>query len=515
MLAARIAADALAGLAYIHDATSYDGTALGLVHRDVSPQNLFITYDGQVKLLDFGIAKVTAVMTAEQTQPGLVKGKLGYIAPEQASGQVDRRADVWSTGVVLWEALIGRPLFRGDSDVEKLRAMLNEAIPAVRSLRADVPPALAQIVARALQRERAQRYASAAEMKAAIDAWLSTQAERGALPAAPDEAVGRRMLASAMQTRFSDAISERRAAVSECLAAVEHAPPRFRSSETDLPVSASIPVSAPLRTSVPTRVPGETPQHAGQERVKRSAVLALVLAAGAALLVLAVVRNASPAPPVSARAPEGALRPASLPASKLATEQVRAALPARAAEPAKAALSAAPLGSASGAAVAAVAKPAARATRASARPPARSALPAPISARAPEGALRPEPRAEPRVSSASTKPQPEPLSSAAREQESAPAQARAEDSEHVTPTSGRLRLDASPYAVVSLAGRRLGMAVGRLDQHADVEPGRAEAPPYTQSKDALAGVPPQCGTGRCSAGWCCVGSADATSRGSR
>jgi serine/threonine-protein kinase len=169
VLAARIAADALAGLAYIHDASSYDGTPLGLVHRDVSPQNLFITYDGQVKLLDFGIAKVTSVMTAEETRPGRVKGKLGYIAPEQASGQGDRRADIWSVGVVLWEALVGRRLFQGESEVETLRAMLSEEIPALRSLRPDVPAALEQIVTRALRRERAQRYASAAEMKAALD----------------------------------------------------------------------------------------------------------------------------------------------------------------------------------------------------------------------------------------------------------------------------------------------------------------------------------------------------------
>ena len=105
-LAARIIADALDGLHYAHEACDYDGTPLGVVHRDVSPHNLFVTYDGVVKLLDFGIAKATTQVV--ETRTGLVKGKFAYMAPEQArSAPADRRADVFAMGVVLWESIAG------------------------------------------------------------------------------------------------------------------------------------------------------------------------------------------------------------------------------------------------------------------------------------------------------------------------------------------------------------------------------------------------------------------------
>jgi len=207
---AKIISDALAGLHYAHDATDFDGTALGVVHRDVSPHNLMVGYDGITKVLDFGIAK--ASLQEHATRTGLIKGKFAYIAPEQATGDdLDRRADVWSVGVVLWEALAGRRLFKAKTDVGTLQETLTKPIPSLLELHQDIPRELAEICDRALQRDADDRYPSALAMKQAIDEWLASRSYRGS-----HEEVGRvvgelfdgehreqRRLLKAL-TRFSD-----------------------------------------------------------------------------------------------------------------------------------------------------------------------------------------------------------------------------------------------------------------------------------------------------------------------
>jgi serine/threonine protein kinase len=169
-LVAYIAAQVLKGLHHAHELCDFDGTPLGIVHRDVSPQNLYLTYGGEVKVLDFGIAK--ARMNSTHTETGVLKGKLRYMAPEQlGSGPVDRRADLFAFGVVLWELLARRALFQGDA-ASVMSRVLHENIPSVRSVRPEASPSLDLIAMKALCRDPAQRYASADEMRMALEDFL-------------------------------------------------------------------------------------------------------------------------------------------------------------------------------------------------------------------------------------------------------------------------------------------------------------------------------------------------------
>lgn len=165
-----LVAEVLDALDYAHNARAEDGTSLGLVHRDVSPHNLFLTSAGNLKLLDFGIAK-TAFQEC-RTRTGLLKGKVSYMAPEQAWGyDIDRRADLWSVGVVLWEMLAGRRLFKADSEAASLHNTLTADVPHLGSVRGDVPVELERIVSRALQRDPALRFPTAAAMAHELRAW--------------------------------------------------------------------------------------------------------------------------------------------------------------------------------------------------------------------------------------------------------------------------------------------------------------------------------------------------------
>src|SRR5262249_40130772 len=114
----RILSEVLEGLHYAHTLRDFNGKPLAIVHRDVTPQNVFLTYDGQVKLLDFGVAK--AIDTNLETRAGFMKGKPSYMAPEQLNGVVDPRIDVYAAGVILWEAISGRKMWLGRSEIEIL-----------------------------------------------------------------------------------------------------------------------------------------------------------------------------------------------------------------------------------------------------------------------------------------------------------------------------------------------------------------------------------------------------------
>jgi serine/threonine-protein kinase len=156
--------DMLAGLEYAHRLEDFDGRPLRIVHRDVSPQNVIVTYGGHVKVLDFGIAK--AADNTVQTETGVMKGKVAYMSPEQVcSTEIDCRADVYSVGVMLWEALAGRKMRRGMTEINILNAIINEEVPSPRTVESTVDPELERIALKALARDPKDRYASAAEMQ--------------------------------------------------------------------------------------------------------------------------------------------------------------------------------------------------------------------------------------------------------------------------------------------------------------------------------------------------------------
>nr|HEX4318977.1 protein kinase [Kofleriaceae bacterium] len=159
-------------LHYAHDLTERDGSPLGLVHRDVTPSNVFVTDSGIVKVLDFGIAKAKGA-SASQTQTGAVKGKYAYMAPEQLRGatDIDRRVDVFALGISLFEMLALRRLFQRKTDYLTFRAVMEQPIPDVRQYRPEISEGLAAVVAKALERDPANRYVSARQLAtAALDA---------------------------------------------------------------------------------------------------------------------------------------------------------------------------------------------------------------------------------------------------------------------------------------------------------------------------------------------------------
>jgi serine/threonine protein kinase len=190
LLAADLCAQVARGLHVAHTLTD-QGRPLGVVHRDVSPHNVLLSLDGAVKLTDFGIAKAGGPMT----EPGVLKGKLAYMSPEQVRGEtLDARSDLFALGVVLWELLTGARLFDFESDTAMMQAVMRGTIPVPTRLNPDVPEALSEIVMKALVRDREGRFQSGAE----FDRALSTCARRST------HAVDELALAPLMQQLFGD-----------------------------------------------------------------------------------------------------------------------------------------------------------------------------------------------------------------------------------------------------------------------------------------------------------------------
>ncbi|RKH26059.1 serine/threonine protein kinase [Corallococcus praedator] len=171
-LVAHIGAEVARGLHYAHR-LRVNGELLHLVHRDVTPHNVLVSYDGAVKLTDFGIAKAGNKLT----NPGVLKGKFAYMSPEQARGEsVDVRTDVFALGVVLWELLTGGRLFQGDSEIAVLRAVQESTIVPPARLNPDVPPDLDAAICRALERDLSKRFQTAGELERALAQCVLNQA---------------------------------------------------------------------------------------------------------------------------------------------------------------------------------------------------------------------------------------------------------------------------------------------------------------------------------------------------
>ncbi|MGH7294573.1 MAG: protein kinase domain-containing protein [Polyangiaceae bacterium] len=162
-----VMAGVLHGLHAAHEARDERGVPLGIVHRDVSPQNVLVGVDGTARVLDFGVAKAAGRL--QTTRDGQLKGKIAYMAPEQIRGVVDRTTDVYAASVVMWESLTGKRLFHGESEAETMARVLDGRVPPPSAFVEDVPSALEQIVLRGLQVDPSKRFQTAGEMALAIE----------------------------------------------------------------------------------------------------------------------------------------------------------------------------------------------------------------------------------------------------------------------------------------------------------------------------------------------------------
>jgi serine/threonine-protein kinase len=193
---AKVVAQVAEALHYAHRARDSNGQPLGIVHRDVSPQNIMISYEGQVKLLDFGIAKAQSHTT--KTQAGVVKGKFSYMSPQQCMGkQIDARADVFALGVVLYEALTGESLYHRPTEYETMRAVIEDPVPSVRDKKPKLAIELDAIVQKALQKQPEDRFRTAADMQSALEEWLARSGK----------AVTTAKIANVMESLFEEQIA--------------------------------------------------------------------------------------------------------------------------------------------------------------------------------------------------------------------------------------------------------------------------------------------------------------------
>jgi hypothetical protein len=309
---AEIGRQACRGLDFAHTLTSADGKPLGIVHRDVTPPNIMVTWNGTVKIVDFGIARAVEALRASVTDAGMVKGKMSYVAPELLEGKTaDARSDVFSLGVVLHELLSGRQLFVGENDLDTLHLVKNMEIPPPSARNPGVKRALDAVVMRALERDPERRYPSAGAMGDDLETVVlrerySTRAlARKARELADLEEVPSQAQAQA-QAQASEAIVEETIEVPDSGSLLI---PESGAVAVPVPLAGSSPSpSAPIATGaakrppatpprLPPRVPTPAPVAAGSLTSSRWTWIAVALPSALALVVVLMRRPPPPPPP--------------------------------------------------------------------------------------------------------------------------------------------------------------------------------------------------------------------------
>ncbi|MCS6898340.1 MAG: serine/threonine-protein kinase [Myxococcales bacterium] len=274
-VAVRVALDALAGLHAAHELTGEDGRLLNVVHRDVSPQNILVSVDGIARITDFGVARANERLAVTRT--GQLKGKLSYMAPEQARGEpTDRRADVFAMGVILWEMLTGRRLFRGkaDSEAETLTKVLYGEIARVSAVHPEIHPLLDAICAQALERPLDARYATCADFAEALE-----QAARGGV-----EVATHREVARYVEQMHGEEIAQRRAVIRNLRSPGSISPDEPTAAETP-PQLSSVSSAALSYEASPGSKVGFTPLLPAKPTAAFRGNGVLLVALGAALVV--------------------------------------------------------------------------------------------------------------------------------------------------------------------------------------------------------------------------------------
>ncbi len=308
-LALLIVGAVASALDYAHRKRDFDGDAMGLVHRDVSPQNVMISYEGSIKLCDFGIVK--AVAKASTTQMGALKGKLQYMSPEQAWGKsVDARSDIFSLGSVFYEVLTGRQLFSGDSEIGVLDSVRECRIRSPREIEPSVPEEVARIAAKALAKSPGERYQTAGDMEHEIRKVLD---DLRPTPSQKDLAIYMRTL---FETSLSGPVAVSAAAAGAPAASDQAAPAAGDRAASVAAEAAGSAVKQPEPVAAPAAgAPGAGTPAAGAPAAGRwkwlAAAIAAVALAGVGLLVLpSLTRRETPppSPPVATPAadPEAA-----------------------------------------------------------------------------------------------------------------------------------------------------------------------------------------------------------------
>ncbi len=311
-VAAEIIAQAAMGLYDAHQATTPMGDPLHLIHRDISPQNILIDRGGRTRITDFGVAR--AMQRHSQTQAGEVKGKMAYFAPEQArSGELDHRVDIFALGIVAWETLAAKRLFKADNPLLTLRKIVEEPVPSLKAVRPDIPDALAEAVHRALQRDPADRYQSARDFAQALrasvtpirPAELGTYVLRyGADALRPVEEGLRTALATTEGAVTGGAVAEKG------LAGAASAAPTASESANPAPDKAVLAPEAPSLAGAAPEPAGTTRSAGSRKGLAIVATLAGLLAVGAGAYWMATPSpTATPLPALTDESPATAGTP--------------------------------------------------------------------------------------------------------------------------------------------------------------------------------------------------------------